>query len=541
MKRKLKLGLIAGWILSLILMAIVVNAIAQNAGNFQIIGGGPYPGAASVTCYTADSVTAYSKNQYGVQSTGSTNQSLIINNALNSLTAGRIWKQTVKFIGNFLLTNSIKIPSYTILDLTEANIKAAASCAILSGHGMIENYHFADNPDSNIEIIGGTIDGNKANNAVDFEGIFLSMTNNFLIHDTVIHDSPEVGLALYPSTTGHLMNGKIENVESYNNDADGLQLEMAITNAKGAQITIQGGRFHDNGANGLNMKCTTAFTEPPLLNILVDGVEADHNHDLGIGLTMASQGLKKVIFINNHVHDNNQTGLWLQQITYATVSNNIAERNGHAGIDLWGSKSVTVQGNIAIDNNQGSAGIMNNEAGISVFASDNITVIGNICKDDQTVKTQKWGIKIDAYTGTYNNFIVEGNDLTGNKNGGLEIYGGSGTGTLQNLNINNNNLLDNPTPLSMATGTFNGLHIHENLGFITENSGVANVTGSVYAVTVPHGLAVTPTIIIITPQQGGHGSYEFVNNAGTTTFNINFPTAPGSDTWYFYWDAKAYP
>jgi hypothetical protein len=71
----------------------------------------------------------------------------------------------------------------------------------------------------------------------------------------------------------------------------------------------------------------------------------------------------------------------------------------------------------------------------------------------------------------------------------------------------------------------------------SENSGTATVNGAVSSVTVNHGLAITPKIVTVTPQQSGQGKV-WVTNKNTATFTINFDTQSGASTWYFDWYAE---
>lgn len=79
--------------------------------------------------------------------------------------------------------------------------------------------------------------------------------------------------------------------------------------------------------------------------------------------------------------------------------------------------------------------------------------------------------------------------------------------------------------------------IRGNIGYVTENSGTATITGAVNTVVVNHGLVTTPTRVLVTALQTGQGDYA-VTARGATTFTITFVTQPGGSTWTFDWRAQ---
>jgi hypothetical protein len=108
--------------------------------------------------------------------------------------------------------------------------------------------------------------------------------------------------------------------------------------------------------------------------------------------------------------------------------------------------------------NGGSSGIL---LASTNKASSGLVVSGNRCYDDQGTKTQANGIKTQGSC-TNNTFI--GNDVNGNLTIGMSLVG---------TNI-----------------------VRYNTGYVTENNGVASKQN---ASTIAHGLAATPTKVILTP------------------------------------------
>jgi len=87
----------------------------------------------------------------------STDASQIINWASGNLTSGRTWKEKIVVKDDFIITNTVKISSYTILE-----IDGKWTLANGVNKNVIENLNLTSG-DTSIEIRGGRIDGNGAN------------------------------------------------------------------------------------------------------------------------------------------------------------------------------------------------------------------------------------------------------------------------------------------------------------------------------------------------------------------------------------------
>jgi parallel beta-helix repeat protein len=89
----------------------------------------------------------------------SSNASYVVNSAIGSLTNGRTWNERIVMKGYFTLYSPIYLRSYTTLDLTEAYLKVANH----ANTTLITSYNMTFPGNRNIEIYGGVLDGNKAN------------------------------------------------------------------------------------------------------------------------------------------------------------------------------------------------------------------------------------------------------------------------------------------------------------------------------------------------------------------------------------------
>jgi hypothetical protein len=207
---------------------------------------------------------------------------------------------------------------------------------------------------------------------------------------------------------------------------------------------------------------------------------------------------------NNHIYDiyPPNTGLGWGNGLYVNnnnlVTNNKVRDNQRYGIKV-GSDNNTICDNDVWDNSRNSTGTYD---GIYVTSSYNI-INNNRCYDDlySGVRNQRYGICISA-TGHYN--VVTGNEVTGNKNGGMLI---SGT--------------DNK--------------VTHNIGFATENSGTANII-TTNTVTFDHGLAGTPTHVECGFKTIGYGTWKW--SATSTQITI---TVENSGTYTFSWYAEYKP
>jgi len=83
----------------------------------------------------------------------------VIQKALGALTTGRTWKETVALRGNFTIGATVKIPSYTILDLTGAFLKAKDGL----NADIFTNDTWTAPGNSEISIFNGEFDLNAAN------------------------------------------------------------------------------------------------------------------------------------------------------------------------------------------------------------------------------------------------------------------------------------------------------------------------------------------------------------------------------------------
>lgn len=122
---------------------------------------------------------------------------------------------------------------------------------------------------------------------------------------------------------------------------------------------------------------------------------------------------------------------------------------------------------------------------------------------------QRYGIRIAG--GTNDNIIITNNQFSGHKYGPMSISSG----------VNTNGLIRN------------------NVGFVTENIGIATLVNGQTVIIVSHGLAVTPSAgdIMITPIEAwGNMTQFYIDTYTSTNFTIHADQDPGQDV-DFAWKA----
>ncbi|UCG68773.1 MAG: right-handed parallel beta-helix repeat-containing protein, partial [Thermoplasmata archaeon] len=180
--------------------------------------------------------------------------------------------------------------------------------------------------------------------------------------------------------------------------------------------------------------------------------------------------------------------------THSIVSGNTLHEV-HTGIFLDSQERAIVSNNIII--NAKNRGIYLYDA-----ANDNL-IEGNLISGAPT------GIKIDIIPGKRSNDrnLILGNQIR-DCDTGILVNGANDTVILDNYLYNVN------IPINVTASGINTT-IRDNRGFLTENSGTTS-TGT--SIVVNHGLAGTPTNVIITPLDVP--GYYYVTSKGPTSFTI---------------------
>ena len=403
---------------------------------------------------------------YGDYQCDGTDDDVQIQAALDALTGGRTNKEKVTLRGNFTVSSAIVIPSYTIVDFSEAIINLADMANV----NVFESRDVTD-----IDVLVGVIEGNGANQttSVDKSGIFFGKTasNSERINVIgghikncimcgVIFDYVKKGRILYPTTEN--------NGESYT----GASYPRGVYVDCGEEVTVFSPLSRNEGtgvkmANGNRYELISPVvygdsTKTTYDSILIQGVDRmqvsnpiiENAGQDGINLSYGagSVACTKIDILSPQVKSCRNGINVMDSPVDITIKGGVLENNDRCGVRLAGATKSKIIG-VTAKNNAQNVGGTSDDSGIRISdSSDNIIALCS-SYDDQGVKTQLYGIRED---GTSNLNIIKGNYCTGNSSGPYITVGARNTydGKVQS-----------PTPadLSGAAVTHYLLHAEEPL------------------------------------------------------------------------------
>jgi parallel beta-helix repeat protein len=203
--------------------------------------------------------------------------------------------------------------------------------------------------------------------------------------------------------------------------ADGADTD--VISVSGAQnIIIADLSIDGNKANQTSTKKGIEFTN--VENSRISGCWVERIYGYGIYFGGSSNN----VITSNTVESNSQGGIDLHNSSNNNVvMGNAVRLNGLDGIQLGYASNNVLTGNVVMNNSQTIAG---NMSGIYLLGSDYNVITSNQCIDDQTAKTQRYGVYISSI-GCDKNLVVA-NVLIGNLTGGLQDSG-AGTESAHNI------------------------------------------------------------------------------------------------------------
>jgi hypothetical protein len=206
-------------------------------------------------------------------------------------------------------------------------------------------------------------------------------------------------------------------------------------------------------------------------NLLIQGNEIAFNKRKGIEIEKATLTVSSVQITNNNIHDNNMAGINLfGKLKDVIISNNLIKNNCKTSVSPYNG-GIMLEG---IDAN-------------SII--DNLRITNNTILDDQTTKTQSFGIRVRPNI-TLNNFSIANNDFADyDYLSGIDV---SGTAILNDSKIKNNN------------------------SYITEFNGTGTIAdvASYVDITFPKSMAKIPTSVLLSPSGNTQIWYSNVTRLG---------------------------
>jgi len=365
----------------------------------------------------------------------------VLNNVWNALTPNRTWKERVVLKGNFQIASTIKIPSYTFLDLRWARLESALS----SGY-MLEN---SDTVKGNREIVieSGFLDGNGIANTA---AIHLSADPGPVeecvirnVHTYNFGSASGTGeITLYKAKDCLLENLKIEKhgkigiVAQYCEACELSNIRMwNSTGTSESGIACPNSSFfsiHDvwldgedvNPGEGLDLY---DFDDSLIARVFVWGWQGD----AGIAV---HDGCERLDFIECHSWSNKNDGF---KTTMSNSEINFircrAYKNGSEGFAIYNSPNSQVISCHSLENAeygifigyQGNCVVKgcisrDNPHGIRMYNSSYNVIVGNRCYNTAAGQTQEYGV---SEGGNSDHNVIIGNNLAGNNTGALLIVG----------------------------------------------------------------------------------------------------------------------
>jgi hypothetical protein len=133
----------------------------------------------------------------------------------------------------------------------------------------------------------------------------------------------------------------------------------------------------------------------------------------------ASDGAK---VLNNVTDGAGGNGIDLFTVNRAEIIGNTARRSGGNGIGFAAGSNAHILRNVGIDNNQARLSVVSApQAGIFMTGGRNgqppvsrVTISGNVATDDQTTKTQNYGIQLQDGSVASDIVVEQSNRLSGN-------------------------------------------------------------------------------------------------------------------------------
>jgi len=463
---------------------------------------------ASYIIYKED-VTIYALNgSSGKIDYSGTDASTVIQSAIDALTNGRTWKEKVVLKGDFEIGAKIRIPSYTILEIL-GKVKLANNVNAI----MFDNDDYSGG-NSDIEIIGGELDGNKANQTTG-HGIYFNNVSRVIIRGIYVHNCKDDGIKLESCSEAFISEALIES-----NDGNGLVLKTTtdsqitdiVSNSNGSGTVgeglyihtnslrnrVENSEFNSNNKTGITISITS--TNNQMVNCIVKG-----NGDSGILTKSQKLSLIGIIGI-----DNTYDGITLDADSdYSTIVGGVFYDNKRNGITVYRSSYCTVAGNVVFNNavNYVSGGIRLHDGGSDPCLY--CIISNNICFDTRTgaSRTQDYGI-LSEDSSDY--LLVEDNVLYNNIVAQVSLVG-------------TNDM------------------VKHNIGYVTENSGTDTFSGdgTTTVFNIPHGLASTPNAYGVSPLAPDADAARTIT-VDATNIIITYSTAPpiGTDNLKFGWWAE---
>jgi len=419
-----------------------------------------------------------------------TNASWVIQNAIDAFpsTGGKIYIKE----GEYIIDSSIEVKSYlTILGegfntVLKANENLNSDIISYTGTSDIIEFYLAD------LVIDGEKSGNTAGN-----GVYIEKPSRVILHNIKIFDAAEIGI--YLCQTPSAAHGvHIFSCYVYNCGLDNIRIE-----------SVNDGHILDTVSGWAGRHCLILSSCNQWI------ITNSHFGGGGTGYTVAISGGKWNSIIGCIIESSNHSGLYLSgTIENRIIGNNFWNHQEDA-IYLYNSDFNCIKANTIKYN------YLN---GINLAGGSDENIVSSNIISESSLSLNGGYNDIRVTDGSHNQILsnVLKAGLQSNKPARAIYISSSANSTV----VKFNDLRDDGFTVSPLTNSGTNSIIEENYGFTTENSGSATISNGGTSVTVNHGLAGTPNIILLTPA----GNYTvWYDSVDSSSFTIHCYPTPSSD------------
>lgn len=335
--------------------------------------------------------------RYGASAAGSAASNVTaINNALlsNSLVFASI-------AGTYSVNASLLPQSSQVFDLTGITLKSAAGVAWADA-GLVDI-----NTKSDVTILNGVIDGNKANNATGrMMGVRMLDSSTLRLVNVTARNCPGSSAAGVNGGDGFYIGGSLApgctNVELENCTADGC-VRQGASIVKGSTIRVNGGAYINTtgSAPGAGIDIEGNSGADTLKDIAISGVNLSGNYN-GLIVTTAAVNV--------------------------AVTGNTFNSNRAPDLLFGDCNNVAATGNTIVSNQT-----IDGSAIVECTNPNGLTFVGNTVKG-QYQTTDRGGIRIQKGS----NVIIQGNYFTATNAAGVEIGFSTQATVISNVSVKNN-------------------------------------------------------------------------------------------------------
>jgi hypothetical protein len=387
----------------------------------------------------------------------------VLQSSLNGLTSGRVWKETVVWKGDFVVSSTIFVPSYTRIVL-EGRLKLGDASDV----SIISNANVTTGGNTAIELCGGFYDGNKANQV------------------------GETCSSLYFANCSDL---KITGVTSYGSERYGVRVgsgQLAAVNDGNSFVVLSDCVFFNNSWDDVVLSCA--------------GVVKGCSFYPSVSSNFLSLVCAKGVTVSGNFFYGQQNGAGYGFACEYGCSNNTVMGNSFFNCSFGVNLSTHFESSNVVSGNVmscfGSVGV----CAINVNGTDNI-VADNVISGYANATVDGWGV--------YFNHGAERNLVSGNHISECKysfVFEPEAVGNVLSQNI----LYNDPYGVSLSTGSN---HFFGNVGFVTEGFGVVtNSTATSFSIS--HGLSGVPSVVFCSFNSTQVNAFKWTSTSSTITVTV---------------------